>query len=75
MLTVLLGLMTILVWSSILCYRKRGGEFMKSKWLQPSMEELNISETAGGPVYNNEQDGPSWYDGKAWQTPSGTTLS
>ena len=45
---------------------------MKKNWTNPELESLNISETAGGPILNEVQDGPEWRDENGnWQIPVG----
>ena len=36
---------------------KKGEKNMKRTWNNPTIEILNISATAGGPVHNDEPDG------------------
>ncbi len=35
-------------------------------WEDAAMEELEISNTAGGPVLNNTVDSDTWTDGRKW---------
>lgn len=53
---------------------------MKKIWEDASIETLEITETAGGTVYNTTQDGEVWWDPTAvnpdgslgrWNTPTG----
>lgn len=40
----------------------KGGSEMKKVWLNAEMTELEIKETAGGPVFNMTQDGAVWWN-------------
>ena len=46
---------------------------MKKTWSEAKMEELEIRETAGGPILNNTQDGETWWnkDQNRWEKPFG----
>ena len=35
---------------------------MKKNWTNPEMTALEIKETAGGPVFNLNQDGAIWWN-------------
>lgn len=46
---------------------------MKKEWTNPALESLEITATAGGPINNNTQDGPEWYnkENNQWERPYG----
>lgn len=46
---------------------------MKKTWSEAKLEELEIRETAGGPVLNDRQDGDTWWnqDQNRWERPCG----
>lgn len=46
---------------------------MKKTWENATMETLEITATAGGPVLNDTQDGDTWWneDLNRWERPFG----
>ena len=48
---------------------------MKKAWNDPKFEELNIKETAGGPVFSDKPDSDYYQDDKGWHRDFGTTIS
>ena len=46
---------------------------MKKTWENATMEALEITATAGGPVLNDTQDGETWWnkDQNRWERPFG----
>ena len=48
---------------------------MKKTWLNPEIENLEITKTAGGPIFNTTQDGEIWWNKEEnrYEIPVGTT--
>ncbi len=46
---------------------------MKRTWENATIEALEITATAGGPVYNDTQDGEAWWNQaeNRWEKPVG----
>ena len=46
---------------------------MKKTWENATMETLEITATAGGPIFNKNQDGEAWWNQgeNRWEIPVG----